>query len=60
MAYLHDYLDEIVMPKAHMESETAVAQARQWADGLDAMAPLIGRRFPRSEPRQRALAYLRG
>ena len=28
------------MPKADMESEAAVAQARQWADGLDAFEAL--------------------
>src|SRR5215471_578840 len=48
------------MAKAHMESEAAVAQARQWADGLDEVAPLIGCRFPRLEPRQQARAYVRG
>src|SRR5262249_18509008 len=52
--------EEIVMTKAHIESEAVLEQARQWADGLDEVASLIGRRFPRSEPRQQALAYLRG
>ena len=48
------------MAKATIESEAAVTQAQQWADGLDDVATLIGRRFPRSEPRQHALMYLRG
>jgi SRSO17 transposase len=48
------------MAKAHIGSEAVLEQARQWVDGLDEVASLIGRRFPRSEPRQRALTYLRG
>jgi SRSO17 transposase len=48
------------MPKANIESEVAVEQARQWAGGLDEVATLIGRRVPQSEPRQRALTYWRG
>jgi hypothetical protein len=34
--------------------------ARQWADGLDEVAQRLATRFSRSEPRQRALAYLQG
>jgi hypothetical protein len=48
------------MAKPPIESEAALAHARQWADGLDAVAPLVGRRFPRSKPRQQALTYVRG
>jgi SRSO17 transposase len=48
------------MAKTHIESEAAIAQARQWADGLDEVASRIGRRFPRSEPRQQVLTYVRG
>jgi hypothetical protein len=48
------------MAKAHSESKAGLAQARQWVDGRDEGARLIGRRFPRSEPRQRALTYVRG
>jgi SRSO17 transposase len=36
------------------------AQAEAWADGLETMFALIQRRFPRDEPRQHALAYLKG
>jgi SRSO17 transposase len=43
------------------EDPTAtVAQARQWASALDSLAALIGQRFPRAEPRQRAMAYVQG
>lgn len=37
-------------------SDTAV----QWAAALDEVAQRIGPRFPRTKPRQRVLAYLRG
>ena len=42
------------------ESNPAVAEAQRWAQGLEALAERIKGRFPRSEPRQRAPAYLRG
>ena len=43
------------------EDPTAtVAQARQWASALESLAALIGQRFPRAEPRQRAVAYVQG
>jgi SRSO17 transposase len=42
------------------ESDKAVAEAERWAHGLDAVAERISRHFPRSEPRKRATAYLRG
>jgi hypothetical protein len=48
------------MAKAYLESEAAIKQARQWADGLNDVATRIGCRFPRSEPRQQALMYVRG
>ncbi len=35
-------------------------RADPWASGLDEVAQRIGARFPRSEPRQRALAYVQG
>ena len=41
-------------------SKAAVAEVEHWADGLEALAERIRGRFPRSEPRQRATAYLRG
>jgi SRSO17 transposase len=31
-----------------------------WADGLEALHARVGQRFARTEPRRRALAYLRG
>ena len=37
-----------------------MADVREWAAGLDEVADLIGPRFVRSEPRQNALAYVRG
>jgi SRSO17 transposase len=36
------------------------ASATQWAAGLDEVAQRLGARFSRSEPRQRAMAYLQG
>ena len=48
------------MKKDQAETQAAVAQAHQWADGLDEIASLIGGRFPRAEPRARAVTYLRG
>ena len=44
-----------------MSASPAVsASATHWAAGLDEIARRIGGRFPRSEPRQRAVAYLQG
>ena len=42
------------------EVEQAEKQVRVWADGLVELHQRIGGRFGRVEPRQRALAYLRG
>lgn len=42
------------------ESNAAVEEAERWAQGLEAVAERIRGRFPRSEPRERAMAYLRG
>jgi hypothetical protein len=36
------------------------AQASAWAQELEAMVALIHPRFSRAEPRQHALAYLKG
>jgi len=41
-------------------STAAVAEAERWTHGLEALAERIRSRFPRSEPRERAAAYLRG
>ncbi len=37
-----------------------MAQVQEWADGLVDLAALIGGRFARSEPREHAVAYVRG
>lgn len=37
-----------------------VAETFQWANGLHTVTDLIGRRFPRAEPRQRAATYVQG
>ena len=39
---------------------TTVHEASQWADTLRTVTDLIGRRFPRAEPRQRAATYVQG
>jgi SRSO17 transposase len=41
-------------------SSLASASVTQWAVGLDEVAQRIESRFPRSEPRQRAVSYLQG
>jgi SRSO17 transposase len=52
---------EIVMKARRSESELAVEQAQFWAKKESAeIAERIGRRFPRCEPRERAMTYLRG
>src|SRR5713101_8426190 len=38
----------------------SVEDVRAWARGLEAMRERIGHHFARSEPRRRALAYLKG
>src|SRR5215204_836254 len=49
------------MSKPATEPTTAaVAAVEQWADGLEALHVRVGRRFARTEPRRRALAYVRG
>jgi len=40
--------------------DLCVARVQEWADGLADLDALIGRRFARSEPREHAIAYLRG
>jgi len=37
-----------------------VAEVARWADGIEQVHECIAGRFRRSEPRRRALAYLRG
>jgi SRSO17 transposase len=43
-----------------VDEQAAVGAAKQWAAGLEALHATIGPRFRRSEPRRRALSYLRG
>jgi SRSO17 transposase len=43
-----------------MAMQPTVADVRGWADELEAVGRRLARRFPRSEPRRRAVAYLRG
>jgi SRSO17 transposase len=44
------------MPECPVTPESATL----WAAGLDEVAQRVGTRFPRSEPRQRAVTYLQG
>lgn len=48
------------MNHSSADQEAQVIQAQGWATQLYSLSDLIGHRFPRSEPRQRALAYLQG
>lgn len=43
-----------------MSGRPTVEQVRAWADEVNRVGERIGRHFARSEPRQRAVAYLRG
>ncbi len=43
-----------------MPAQPAVADIRDWAHELDTVGERLARRFPRSEPRRRAIEYLRG
>src|SRR6516225_1214571 len=43
-----------------MSGRPTAAQVSTWADEVTAVGARIGSRFARSEPRRRALAYLRG
>ena len=43
-----------------MSDTTTEAEVAQWAGELDAVADRIGPRFKRSEPRRRAVGYIRG
>ena len=42
------------------ENSAIPATATTWADGLEEVAQRLAPRFPRSEPRRRAVAYLQG
>jgi SRSO17 transposase len=43
-----------------MPAQPTVSHVRSWARELDAVGTKLARRFARSEPRRRAVAYLRG
>src|ERR1700684_164557 len=43
-----------------MSGRPTSAEVQDWAEELTAVAERIGRHFPRIEPRQRALGYVRG
>lgn len=43
-----------------MSERPAAAQVRAWADEIESVGERIGGRFARSEPRQRAVGYVRG
>src|SRR6516162_673007 len=43
-----------------MSGRPTAAQVNAWADEVTAVGERIGRHFARSEPRQRAVGYLRG
>jgi len=43
-----------------MGDDLCVAEVQEWADGLAQLRSLIGRRFTKSEPREHAIAYVRG
>jgi len=43
-----------------MGDDLCVAEVQEWADGLAELRSLIGRRFASSEPREHAIAYVRG
>lgn len=43
-----------------MSDDVGVAEVQEWAAGLEEIGELISPRFARSEPRQNAVAYLRG
>src|SRR5215510_1001993 len=47
------------MPQPAAVRETTPTEVGQWATGLQEVATRIGSRFPRAEPRRRALQYLR-
>lgn len=43
-----------------MTAQPALNEVRSWAEELDAVGGCLARRFARSEPRRRAVEYLRG
>src|SRR5689334_3529173 len=48
------------MKNPSADQAAQVKQVHGWAEQVHSLNDLIGHRFPRSEPRQRAFAYLQG
>jgi SRSO17 transposase len=48
------------MKNSSAEQAAQITQVQGWAEQLQTLSDLIGHRFPRSEPRQRAFTYLQG
>ena len=48
------------MKTSSADQAAQIKQAQGWAAQLQTLSNRIGHRFPRSEPRQRAFAYLQG
>ena len=48
------------MEQPRSDYQRTIEETRHWASDLASGAPLIGQRFARAEPRQRATADLRG
>lgn len=44
------------MEQMAQEHTATVEEAQRWARELESLAALMGKRFPRAEPRQRAMA----
>lgn len=43
-----------------MEGFLSIEESRRWADGLEEVQERLAPCFERAEPRQRAIAYIRG
>lgn len=43
-----------------VSDDICVAEVQEWADGFEEIRELIGPRFGRTEPRDNAVAYLKG
>jgi SRSO17 transposase len=48
------------MESTVQDHTATVAATRRWAGELEPLGALLGKRFSRAEPRQRAMAYVRG
>jgi hypothetical protein len=50
-------MQEVMMKQMGRDDQATIKATQGWADGLATVATLIGKQFPRAEPRQRATAY---